>query len=235
VVIAAGQGKRLAARGDSKPLVQVGGRPLIEWVIRSARQAGLTDIAVVTGCHAGKLKRFLRELSRRDGLAIETIHNSEWEKENGISVRKAKGLVRDKFVLLMADHLFAGDILPRLVSQPCEEDGLVLAVDFRIKDQPHIDLADVTRVQVEAGRIKAIGKHLGTYNAFDTGMFLCTPLLFSALEQSGQRGDHSLSGGVQVLADQGKAGAMDVGGSLWIDVDDEKALENAEELLPRLA
>jgi choline kinase len=234
LIIAAGQGKRLAARGDSKPLVQIGGRPLIEWVILAAKRAGLTDIVVVTGYHADKLSGFLNELSRREILAIKTILNDDWEKENGLSVLKAKGHIHDKFILLMADHLFAGDILPRLKTQFFGDNGLVLAVDFQIHDQPHIDLADVTRVQVEAGRIKAIGKHLTMFNAFDTGIFLCTPLLFTALEKSSQRGDNSLSGGVQILADLGKAGTMDVDGSFWIDVDDENALDKAERFLPRL-
>lgn len=234
LIIAAGQGKRLAARGDSKPLVQIGGRPLIEWVILAAKKADLQDIVVVTGYNSIKLTGFLNKLSRREKLSIKTVFNNDWEKENGISVLKAKDHIQDKFILLMADHLFTGDILSRLKTQPCGDNGLVLTVDFQIQGQPYVDLADVTRVQVEAGQIKAIGKQLTDFNAFDTGIFLCTPFLFSALEKSGQMGNNTLSGGVQILADQGKAGTMNVDGSFWIDVDDETALDKAERLLPQL-
>jgi choline kinase len=234
LIIAAGQGKRLAARGDSKPLVKIGGRPLIEWVILAAKRAGLQDIIVVTGYNSIKLTSFLNKLSRRETLKIKTVFNDDWEKENGISVLKAKDHIQDKFILLMADHLFAGDILPRLKTQPCGNNGLVLAVDFQIQDQPYVDLTDVTRVQVEAGQIMAIGKHLTDFNAFDTGIFLCTPLLFSALKKSSKMGNNTLSGGVQILADLGKAGTMDIDGSFWIDVDDETALDKAERFLPQL-
>jgi choline kinase len=91
-----------------------------------------------------------------------------------------------------------------------------------------VDLDDVTKVRVDAGAIRDIGKGLGRYNAFDTGMFLCTPALFAALEESFRRGDHSLSGGIRTLAARGKARAFDVGDGLWIDVDDDAAYERAE-------
>jgi choline kinase len=234
VIIAAGQGKRLAARGDSKPLVEIGGRPLIEWVILAAKKADLQDIVVVTGYNSIKLTSFLNKLSRRETLTIKTVFNNEWEKENGISVLQAKDHIQDKFILLMADHLFAGNILPRLKNQPGGDNGLVLTVDFKTEDQPNVDLTDVTRVLVKAGQIKAIGKHLTDFNAFDTGIFLCTPLLFSALEKSSQMGNNTLSGGVQILANLGKAGTMNVDGSFWIDVDDETALDKAAHFLPQL-
>jgi 1L-myo-inositol 1-phosphate cytidylyltransferase len=79
--------------------------------------------------------------------------------------------------------------------------------------------------------ISVIGKKIGTYNAFDTGVFLCTPGIFHALEESQKRGDFSLSGGIRVLIESRKARVMDIGDAFWIDVDDEKAIERAESLL----
>lgn len=234
LIIAAGQGKRLKARGDSKPLVEVCGRPLIEWVILTVKQAGFKDLVVVTGYNSVKLTNFLNKLSRRENLKIKTVFNDNWEKENGVSVLKAKGHIQDKFILLMADHLFTGDVLSRLKNHPSGNNEIVLVVDFQIKNPPYVDLADVTKVWVEAGQIKAIGKHLNDFNAFDTGIFLCTPLLFSALEKSNQTGNNTLSGGVQILADLGKVGTMDIDSSFWIDIDDETALNKAEHFLPRL-
>jgi GTP:adenosylcobinamide-phosphate guanylyltransferase len=40
LIIAAGKGSRLQNRGECKPLIPVLGVPLIERVIRSAREAG---------------------------------------------------------------------------------------------------------------------------------------------------------------------------------------------------
>ena len=38
------------------------------------------------------------------------------------------------------------------------------------------------------------------FNAIDTGVFLCTPVIFDALEESQARGDDSISGAMNVLA-----------------------------------
>ena len=47
LIIAAGQGRRLRQQGDGKPLVPLLGVPLIERVIRAAREAGADAFYVV--------------------------------------------------------------------------------------------------------------------------------------------------------------------------------------------
>jgi CDP-L-myo-inositol myo-inositolphosphotransferase len=100
-----------------------------------------------------------------------------------------------------------------------------------------VDLDDVTKVQTSDGQLEAIGKDLERYDAFDTGCFLCSSELFSALDQVRmQEGDESLSAGIALLAGQGKVRVHDVGDAFWIDVDDANAVERAERgLLGRLA
>ena len=231
VVIAAGRGSRFQGTQESKPLRQVRNRPLIEWVIRGARQAGLDDFLVVTGYAREKLEPHLVRLGREMNVPIATVFNDQWEKENGLSVYRAREAAGDKFALLMSDHIFDPDILSRLTAQPLAADETLLAVDSRVAGHPTVDLDDVTRVLVEAGRIVRIGKGLPAYNAFDTGIFLCTAGLFRALEESQGRGDSSLSGGLRVLIEARKARVMDIGDAFWIDVDDESALARAEHLL----
>ena len=69
------------------------------------------------------------------------------------------------------------------------------------------------------------------FNAIDTGMFLCGPIMFDALEVSQAKGDDSISGAMNVLAGWGKARAFDIQGRVWVDVDDPAAFRKAEELL----
>lgn len=231
VIIAAGRGSRFQGTRESKPLSPVKNRPLIEWVIGGARQAGLDDFLVVTGYARDKLEPFLEKLAQEMRVSIATLFNDQWEKENGLSVYRAREAAGDKFALLMSDHIFDPAILSRLMAQPLAADETLLAVDSRITGHPTVDLDDVTRVLVEDGRIVKIGKAIATYSAFDTGIFLCTAALFRALEESQRRGDSSLSGGLRVLVESRRARVMDVGDGFWIDVDDESALARAESLL----
>jgi len=224
-------GKRLSRRTESKPLLEVGGRPLIEWVIRAGLKAGLREFVIVTGYAREKVEGHLSALAPEWGISVSFVRNDEWEKENGLSVFKARKETGDKFILSMSDHIFDPAILRDLAEQPIRADEIILAVDAGVRGNAHVDLEDVTKVHVEDGRISAIGKDIEDYNAFDTGLFLGTSALFTALEESQKQGDFTLSGGIKVLAAKGKAGIMDIGGRFWIDVDDEKAMEKAEALL----
>ena len=228
VIIAAGRGSRLASRVPSKPLLEVGGRALIDRAIDTARAAGAERFVVVTGYAGEAVEAHLRSLAAADGLTIDTVRNEEWEKENGLSVLKAKGLVGDRFLLVMSDHLFDPALLDGLRRQALGADEVILAVDRRISGHPLVDLDDVTKVKDADRRIAAIGKKLTDYTAFDTGAFLCTPALFEALEISQRSGDYSLSGGIKVLAARGKALTWDAGARFWLDVDDEAAVAKAE-------
>ncbi len=231
LIIASGQGLRLKGRGDVKPLVPLLGLPLIERVILSAREAGIREFVVVVGYKGDEVTAFLEGLEARYGLSIRTVRNDEWQKENGLSVLKAKDVLRDDFLLLMGDHIFDPAILRRLIEEGVKAGEVVLAVDRRVRDNPYVDMGDVTKVLVDKGGIKAIGKDLDSYNAFDTGIFLCTPALFDAIAESIERGDTTLSGGIRVLARRGKARAFDIGDGYWVDVDDEEAFRRAEEVL----
>ncbi|RLB26364.1 MAG: hypothetical protein DRG66_06925 [Deltaproteobacteria bacterium] len=228
LIIAAGQGRRLSAKGDSKPLIPLLGLPLIERVILTANKAGLTDFYVVTGYNGEKVRRFLDRFSLRRNIKITYITNEEWEKENGISVLKAKNMIKENFILLMSDHVFDESILVKLKDKKIADDEVILVVDYNIKSNELIDVDDATKVIVKNNKIVDIGKNIKKYNAWDTGIFLCSPAIFSAIEESSDNDDASLTGGVRVLAQKGKAKILDIKDGFWIDVDDEAAFKKAE-------
>jgi 1L-myo-inositol 1-phosphate cytidylyltransferase len=232
VIIAAGQGTRLRARAESKPLAQVAGRPLIDHVVLAAAAGGAGDFLVVTGYRPEPIEDHLAGLAARTGLSIATVRNPDWARPNGLSVLAAAPHVEGEFMLLMADHLFEPRILGRLAAERVAGAALTLAADFRLGN-PDVDLDDVTKVAVAPdGRIRRIGKTLADYDAFDTGLFLATPALPEAIDRSlRDGGSGSLSDGVQALAEAGRAFVLDSGDSWWIDVDDEAALRRAEAAL----
>jgi len=77
-------------------------------------------------------------------------------------------------------------------------------------------------------KIVNIGKDIKKFNAYDTGIFHCSPVIFEALEESVANGDSSLSEGMKILAKKKKARTFDIKENYWIDVDDEKAFKKAE-------
>ena len=231
LIIAAGRGSRLSSRGDSKPLVPLLGLSLIERVILTAQESGLTDFHVVTGYNGEKVRHYLDRFSQRRNIPITHTTNNEWEEGNGISVLKAKALLHGNFILLMTDHIFDESILVNLKHERVADGEVMLAVDYNVEKNGLVNVDDVTKVLVEDNRILDIGKNIKNYNAYDTGIFLCSPALFSAIEESVHSGDSSLSGGIRVLARKGKAKAFDIKDDYWIDVDDEETFKKAEDML----
>ena len=221
----------MADLGDCKPLTPLLGLPLIERSLLTASRAGLSEFCVVTGYNGQQVRHFLDDLAARRGLDIQHVVNEEWEQGNGLSVLKAKDHLQENFVLLMGDHLIDAAVLAKLSEKRVGEDEVCLAVDSN-RENPLVRPDDVTKVRIEDEKVVRIGKTLEEYDAFDTGSFVCSPAVFAALEQAvAERGDSSLSGGIQVLAEQGKVSTFDVGGSFWIDVDDARDLEAAERSL----
>ncbi len=230
VIIAAGRGSRLNGNGADlpKPLVKVAGVGLLKRTILLAKRAGIGEFVIVTGFRGQEVREAIASDPQVD-VHIDWVENPEWELGNGRSVLKARDCVNEPFLLLMSDHLFDPQALARLRNMPVGGDEAVLCVDSRL--DAIFDIDDATKVTLEGDRILQIGKGLGSYNAVDTGLFLCSPYLFEALERLVAAGDDSLSSGIRELASEGKMRAVDVGDLFWLDVDTPESLRHAEQAL----
>ncbi len=231
LIIAAGQGSRLKNKHSPKPLVKLFGLTLLERQILTAREAGIRHFKIVVGYQAEKIMNFLGA-GEKYGVHIEYIYNPEWQKGNGVSVYCARNYFREPFLLMMSDHITEPGLIKKLLTVRALNGESFLAVDRNLAGD-HYQPDDVTKVLVEEAAVQFIGKNLGHYNALDTGFFVYSPAIFSALEQSIASGDYSLSAGNQILANQGLLQVIDVTGHFWIDVDDAPALKKARRLLLR--
>ncbi len=231
LIVAAGMGTRLQLHGPSKPLVKVRGKALIEHAMQAAAKAGVQRFVVVTGYLAEQLGEFLQLLARDNNWQLEIIYNPDYQQANGLSVLAAEPALPGPFYLAMCDHLVSPDIYHRLAAAQPAEHQVALAID-RDLHNPYVDIEDVTRVYLKAGKIQQIGKQLINYNAFDTGVFLAGAQLFTALRASGVKaGDYSISGAIRQLAQSGNAIGVDNGNAFWIDIDSPLMYTLAESYL----
>lgn len=229
LILAAGNGRRLieSSGGAPKPLVQLHGKSLLEHVILGAHEAGVERFVIVVGYGAETMRRWLAD-RWVGGVEIVVVENREYHKDNGISVLKARDWLSKNFLLLMADHIFEPRTARALLKEPLKNGEVILAVDPKL--DLVFDLDDATKVRREGHRIVDIGKTISEYDAFDTGMFLCSPALFETLESAKKEGNCSLSDGMRVLGKAGKLRAFDIGEAAWQDVDTPQALAYAESI-----
>ncbi len=226
VILAAGAGTRVRRISERRPkcLIDLAGRPIIEWILETLKRGGIRKVVVVTGFGAPAL-RIALGTGRRYGLTISYVHNRNWKKPNGISLYAArKALSRgESFLTLMSDHLLP----PRLISKVrlASTSNCVLAVDTDIDRV--FDLPDATKVRIAGGKPVAIGKRLRTYDAADCGLFRLDGRVFPALKRAFNQGILSLSGGIKILIKDGDLDVLPVKGMFWIDIDTPNAHRHA--------
>lgn len=231
VILAAGLGERLVKGVPyPKPLKPVDGKPLIGRILHELAEGGVEDVALIIG-HLGEVLREAVE-AMQPALRVHFVLNDEYRKPNGTSLLKAADFVQGPTLLMMADHLWAPQLLQAVRQSPLPIDDLVLGVDRAIARCP--DLEDATKVALdEEGRIQDISKALTAYDALDTGVFRISPALIASLQAVETEAGCSLSQGVAALAAQGRAWGQDVGDAVWVDVDTPETHRFAEDLLRR--
>jgi choline kinase len=229
----AGTGSRLRGTADTiaKPLIPIAGRPLISYAIESFDRAGVKRLHAVVGPNGDELAAAVAPLLPPH-MEFRPLANPNWQKQNGVSLLTVAGKVNAPFFLAMGDHLFESSILDTLIAE-ADPTRLSLAVDKKI--EAIFDLDDAMKVQTEGNRIVAIGKKLETYNAIDTGIFLCPEIMFEYLRRVLKEGDCSLADGVRLMAEERNALAVDIGEAWWQDIDTPEMLARAEEEAKRLA
>ncbi len=232
VIIMAGTGSRLVAAGHilPKPLIRIGEQVVFSYTIEALRRAGIETVHVVTGFNSDTLLSGIKPLIPA-GMKLHPIHNPESQKQNGLSVLAASPSVSAPFFLTMGDHLFQPGIVDLLLRE-AKPNELNVAIDRKLNSI--FDPEDAMKVQTRGDRVLSIGKDLPTYDAIDTGAFVCPLSFFDYLREAksaSNESDCSLADGVRLMAAAGKVHAVDIGPAWWQDIDTPEMLAAAEKVL----
>jgi choline kinase len=229
VILAAGLGTRLASAeaGIPKPLVTVGGIPLIAHALAHAEASGCREAVVVIGYEGSRVKEAAEAAARP--LAIRFVETPDASAPNGHSLLAAERFAQPRFFLQMVDHLFATAVLPRLIAGHGDDSGAArLLVD---RAPVGLDLSDATKVRLHDDRVLAIGKGLESWDAIDTGCFVLTAAVFGALRAVAAPEPRTVSSAMRRLARRGELYSTDIGGIPWVDVDTPADRADAERFL----
>lgn len=152
LVLAAGRGARLGPAGGGlpKPLVPLGGRPIIESSLDLLRRAGIVDV-VVNAHHQADLMMARLGDGAAFGVRIRWSHEPVLRGTGG-AVDQARALLADdSFVVVYGDNRFDGDLRPLLASHA--ESGAVATVASLWRD----DVRQSGELELdEAGRVLAL-------------------------------------------------------------------------------
>ena len=111
IILAAGEGQRLRPLTEDRPkcLVEVGGKPLIDWQIEIASRLGIRDIIVVTGHRAEQLKT----------RGHRRHHNPDYATTNMVeTLWRARQEFHGEIVISYGDIVYEESVLQALLDSP---------------------------------------------------------------------------------------------------------------------
>jgi choline kinase len=200
----------------------------MSYTLKAVSWAGISTVHFVVGYESERVIAEAKQLIPPH-ITASFIVNRDWQKQNGISLLAAAGHVNAPFLLTMGDHVFDGTIIECLLDN--FDPGLLnIAIDRKLDSI--VDLDDAMKVQTRGNKVTRIGKNLRSYDAIDTGLFVCPAEIFAYLEQAkaiNGGNDCSLANGMELMAVDGKVRGIDIGSARWHDIDTPRVLEHAEQ------
>jgi NDP-sugar pyrophosphorylase family protein len=227
VVLAAGRGERLSPYTDHtpKPLMTLLGKPLIEHVISSCRDAGLKEFIVVTGYLGNVIRNHLRS-GEHLGVSIDYVENANWSLGNGSSLMAARAKLEGEghFLLTMSDHIYHSSLIRRAL------DGFNGLHSLCVDRVPMYltDIADATKVILaDGGAVTEIGKSLAKWHGVDTGVFILHTDLFAGVKNM----VNGVVDCMKIIINDSLLQSIDVSSLPWLDVDTFEDLNYARQVV----
>ena len=162
IIVAAGQGTRLRPLTNEKPkcMVEYNNKPIIDYILETAKGCGIKDIAIVHGYKKEVLEGYLKD----EKLTFFT--NEKFDRTNMVSTLfSAKEYMNEDIIISYADIIYKQDVLQRLIDS---EDDFSVAVDKNWKelwslrmDNP---LEDAETLKIKNGKIVELGKKPKSYD-----------------------------------------------------------------------
>ncbi len=247
IILAAGQGTRLRPLTDDRPkcLVELGGKPLLDWQIEAAQAVGISDIVLIGGYKIDHLKKY----------AVTLVENPKYATTNMVqTLFCASDLFADGFVMSYGDIVYTPAVLQRLLA---DEHAISVTVDKqwrsywerRLEDP----LSDAETLKIAAnGNLIEVGQKPQSYTdiqaqyiglvAFRAAGVASLKATFARVQAEDQAGRNPFGGRrnldtlymtdlLQGMIDSGiDLNTFQIDGN-WVEVDSVSDLTLAEQLL----
>ena len=115
IVLAAGVGSRLRPYTDDRPkgMVEVNGKPILEYQFETLKQAGVDEIIVVCG--------YLKDKITSACVRLSKIQNERWDTTNMVaSLHCAREWLTDDVVISYADIIYQQPVLEQLLQSDAD-------------------------------------------------------------------------------------------------------------------
>ena len=224
VIIAAGKGKRLSPITSTipKPMIPIGGKPLLEHTILSLKEVGITEILLIVGYREDIIKEYFGDGLNKFNVKIDYISQIE-HLGTAHAVGFAKEFVgKDNFLLMYGDLLTDPKVFEEIIIRYNKDqtEGLISLFEVSHPQEYGIislDSADYVETITEKPSLEL---ELG--NLANAGIFIFNPLIFEAVEKTkpSVRKEYEFTDSMKILINDlnGKIKAYVIKDFFWSDI-----------------
>jgi choline kinase len=163
LILAAGQGTRLAPYTDDRPkgLVEIGGRSIVKHLLDNLAMAGIDDISILTG--------YMSEMFTFEG--INYVHNNLFASTNMVyTLFCAEHLMDEELIVSYGDIIFEPYILKRLTE---DKGDISIVIDnewrrlWELRHEDPLNNAETLKLNAD-GTIREIGAKPGGFDEIES-------------------------------------------------------------------
>jgi choline kinase len=158
IILAAGSGTRLKPLTDDKPkcMVEYKGKPILQYISETLKEANIEKTVVVTGYRADKIPVFF----------TKQYHNEKYASTNMVSsLFCALEEFDDDLIISYSDIIYKPSVLNALIKSK-EDFSVIIDKDWRSQWEQRMEnpLEDAETLKLKDGKIIEIGKKPTSYD-----------------------------------------------------------------------
>jgi len=237
VILAAGKGTRLNPITSTipKPLIPIGGKPLLEYSILSLKEVGITEILIIVGYRENNIKDYFGDGLNNFNVKIDYISQAE-HLGTAHAVGFAKEFVgEDNFLLMYGDLLTDPKVYKEIVTiyEKNPNEGIISLFEVNHPQEYGIISLDSDGYVEKITEKPSVDLNLGTLA--NAGIFIFKSTIFKAIEltELSIRNEYEFTDSMQILINQlnGKIKGFVIKDYFWSDIGLPWHLLDANEFL----
>jgi len=216
IILAAGEGLRCRplTLTRSKVMLPIANRPILEHVIDSLEQNGITDIILIVGYKKERIMDYFED-GLNFGVKIKYVEQNA-QLGTAHAIEQAKSLICPddlKFLVLNGDNLVEPKTIADLLNKN-EGDACLLTVRMEETSGYGVVLKEGNRVT------QILEKRSGDLSRIvNTGIYIFTPQVFETIEKTpiSENGEYAITDTLQLMIDEGKVVTSVSTEAKWLD------------------
>ena len=230
VLLTAGEGTRMRPLTLTRPktMLQVGGKPILQYNLEALRDAGIRDIIMVVGYKKEAIENYFGNGSSF-GVNIDYITQ---EKRLGTAhaINSVHDIIDDEFIVLNGDIIVDPELIVDLIAKYESEEASSILMLTEVEDPSSFGV-----VEIENGIIKNIVEKPAPgeapSNLINAGIYLFDKTIFDAIgkTEKSKRGEYEITDSLKIQMGENKIVRGLKSDHKWIDVGRPWELLNVNE------